>query len=378
MATKKKMAVTKSKSVSKTSKSKTTKGSSAGKKPSKELTKLLDTLNKKFGENAVTLGVDVRRDTFITTVPRISTHSVSLDLALGGGIPMGFFTEISGAFSAIKSTLGLKIVAEAQKMGLTCAFIDVEGTSDDNFREANGVNNDTLLYCKPDSMEEALGIALDMQKSGAVQLIILDSIAALVPNRVQSSEMDEKVQMGIPQTLLGEFFGKYTANNNRLSREGKQMTTLVGINQLREKIGAYGDPEYTPGGRAKGFYCNVEIRLRRGDWISQGTGENKEIVGQVVKFKITKNKSFRRMMNGEFDYYFAPNNAEVDVFDFDTPKEIIMSAVEWGIIKRTGAWFVCEDKKYQGLVALANALKEDTELVSRLKEQVLQLVLNKE
>ena len=225
-------------------------------------------------------------------------------------------------------------------------------------------------------MEEATQAILDLQKSGEVQIAVLDSIAAMIPNKERESDMDETVRMGLPQSLLGEFFRKYQANNNRLSREGKMSFTVIGVNQLREKIGAYGDPEYAPGGRAKGFTASVDIRLRRGDWISEGTGNDKEIVGQVVKFKIEKNKTYKRMQTGEFDFYFSPNNnAGIRCFYNDTYKEVIMCAVEYGVIKRAGAWFVIDDEhRYQGLEKLINALKEDTALIEDLKRRVLEEV----
>lgn len=137
-------------------------------------------------------------------------------------------------------------------------------------------------------------------------------------------------------------------------------------------------PEYTPGGRAKGFACSVDIRFRRGDWITEGSGNDKEIVGQVVKFKIEKNKTFKRMQTGEFDFYFADNNANVPVFYNDNEKEIVMCGVEWGIIERTGSWFVCFGQKYQGLTSLVTALKSDPEMVQKLKSEVLKLIVHKD
>ena len=208
--------------------------------PSQSLGKLVLDLNKKFGANAVTLGVPktVQGE---EAFRRISTGSISLDIALGGGLPLGRFIEISGAYSSTKTTLSLHIVRSAQSEGLVCGVIDVEGTIDDKFLKALGVNTETLFYSRPDSMEEACQLVLDLQRSGEVQLVVLDSIAAMSPNKEQDTMMDETMRMGIPQTLLGEFFRKYQANNNRLSREGKETFTLTGINQLREKIGAYGD-----------------------------------------------------------------------------------------------------------------------------------------
>lgn len=345
---------------------------------SAELEKLMSDLNKKFGANCITLGVPKDEEGNIKSIERLSTGSIALDLALGGGIPEGRFIELSGAYSSTKTTQALHIIREAQKKGYVCALVDVEGTTDEAFLEALGVDVDTLLYSQPDGMEEACQLILDMQKSGEVQLCVLDSIAAMSPNKEQETAMEDSIRMGIPQQILGEFFRKFQANNNRLNRENKTPFTLIGINQLREKIGAYGDPEYTPGGRAKGFACSVDIRLRRGDWITEGVGNDKEIVGQVVKFKIEKNKTFKRMQTGEFDFYFADNNAGVSVFYNDNEKEIVMCGVEWGIIERTGSWFVCFGQKYQGLNALVNALKSDPEMVQKLKGEVLKLIVHKD
>ena len=347
-------------------------------KKSPELTKLLNDLNKKFGVNAVTLGFPKSQDGDVKTIERIPTGSISLDIALGGGLPLGRFIEVSGAYSSTKTTQCMHIIAQAQKRGLVCALVDVEGTTDETYATAIGVDFDSLIYSRPDGMEEALQLLLDLQRSGEVHLAVLDSIAAMSTNKEQETSMEETVRMGIPQQLLGEYFRKYQANNNRLEREGKRPFTIIGINQIREKIGAYGDPEYTPGGRAKGFACSVDIRLRRGDWISEGTGDNKEIVGQVVKFKIEKNKTFKRMQTGEFDFYFSgDNNAGIPEFFNDNYKEIIVCAVEWGVIDRTGSWFVYNGQKYQGMNNLVNALKEDSTLIEKLKQEVLFLATRK-
>lgn len=211
------------------------------KKDSKELSKLVESLNKKFGTNAVSLGFPKTENGSMKTIERIPTGSFSLDIALGGGLPLGRFIEISGAFSSTKTTQCLHIIANAQKRGLVCALIDVEGTTDEKYVKSVGVDFDNLLYSRPDGMEEALQMLLDMQKSGEVHLAVLDSIAAMSTNKEQDTSMEETVRMGIPQQLLGEYFRKYQANNNRLEREGKKPFTIIGINQVREKIGAYGD-----------------------------------------------------------------------------------------------------------------------------------------
>lgn len=349
----------------------------APKKSTAQMEKLTAEMNKRFGANAVTLGFPKDDDGNMRRIERIPSGSFSLDIALGGGIPLGRFIQISGGYSSTKTTQSMHIIREAQKYGLTCALIDAENTSDEPYLSALGVDVDSLLYSNPDGMEEAFQMILDMQRSGEVHLAVLDSIAVLSPNKEQDTSMEDTIRMGIPQQLLGEFLRKYNSNNNRLKREGKRAFSLIGINQLREKIGAYGDPEYTPGGRAKEYYSSVDIRFRRGDWISEGTGENKEFVGQIVKFKIEKNKTFKRMQTGECDFYFAENSAGIPVFFNDNYKEVVMCGIEWGVIERTGAWFVHAGKKFQGLPALLAALTKDAALVNEIKQKVLYLSAQK-
>ena len=337
---------------------------------SPEVLKLVNDLNKKFGDNAIQVGIPKERE----VVKRIPTGSITLDIALGGGIPEGRFIEISGNESSTKTTQTCHIVREAQKLGYTVAFFDVEGTSDMEYFEQLGIDTNTLIYSRPDSMEEATEAMLQLQKSGLVQLGVFDSIASMTPNKEAESKMDETVRMGIPQQLLGEFFRKWQANNNKLSREGKPEFTVIGINQLREKIGAYGDPEYTPGGNAKKFFSSVNLRLRKGDWISEGKGDNKEVVGQVVKFLISKNKTYKRMQTGEFDFYFSDeNSAGVKSLYNDNFKEIVLCAVEWGVVERRGAWFYYNENKYQGIDNLVADFKKNPEIVKSIKEQVLEL-----
>ena len=217
---------------------KNTVGKKSVAKENKELTKLVTSLNSKFGANAINIGFKSQEE---RKIERISTGSVILDIALGGGIPMGRFTEISGAYSSSKTTQSLHVIREAQKKGLVCALVDVEGTTDEKFIKQFGIDTSSLLYSRPDGTEEATQLILDMQRSKEVHLVVLDSIAAMSPNKEQETGMDETMRMGIPQQLLGEFFRKFQANNNRLDREGNLTFTLIGVNQLREKIGAYGD-----------------------------------------------------------------------------------------------------------------------------------------
>ena len=193
---------------------------------------------------------------------------------------------------------------------------------------------------------------------------------------ILDSAMDETVQMGLKQKLLSEFFSKYQLANNRLVREGKDGFTLICINQLREKIGAYGDPEYEPGGRALGFTLSVNIRLRQGDLLKDDT---KEIVGQVVKYKISKNKTGMRMISGEFDCYLNENTVGVPQFHSDNVKSIIIEGVNYDFIQKGGAWYYLnkgtkDELKFQGLDKLVEYIRANPQWIDIIKTKVMEAI----
>ena len=359
-----------------------------------DVLKLVTDINKKFGNNAVRTGQQVVEEDYGEegNIPRIATGNVSLDIDLGGGIPIGRFTQFSGGFSTTKSTQCWHVIANALNMGLVCAVFDAEGTNtnkhgdpDFNYLENFGITKDhydsgQLIMIRPDSLEECTEICLKLQRSGHVHLALIDSIAVLEPMKVLDSAMDETVQMGLKQKLLGEFFSKYQLANNRLVREGKDGFTLICINQLREKISAYGDPEYEPGGRALGFTLSVNIRLRQGDLIKDST--TKEIVGQVVKYKISKNKTGMRMISGEFDCYLDENTIGVPKFHSDNVKSIIIEGVNYDFIQKGGAWYYLnkgtkDELKFQGLDKLVDYIRENPHWIDTIKEKVM-LAINSE
>ena len=336
-----------------------------------KLHSLVNELNKKFGTNAVYLGFPKDSEGNTPKVKRIKTGSVSLDAALGGGIPEGRYTEISGSLSSTKTSQALHIIREAQQAGYVCALLDVEATTDEEFVRSFGIDPTTLIYSRPASTEEATQVMLNLQKSKIAHLGVLDSLAAMSPNKEQESDMDETVRLGITPNLLNEFFRKYQMNNNRLSREGAVPFTLICINQLRESIGQYVEQERSPGGRGKGFTATVDLRLRKSEWIAEGTGENKAVVGQVVSFKIDKNKLYRRMVTGSFDYYFAENEAGVKPFYNDYIKDIVVCAIKSGIMQRTGAWFLYGGKKWQGLKSVIDEIRDDEELLNLMYNELM-------
>lgn len=334
---------------------------------SPEMQKLIDSMNKKFGANAVRVGIPEtkRKREFI------STGILQLDADLNGGIPVGRVTEISGENHTGKSTLALHIMAEAQKKGLMCGLIDVEGTSDDiDYMNACGVDSSNLLISNPASLEEALAIAEMWQKSGEIQVCMFDSIASsLATQTILDAEIGESRRMGTPQQELAEYFIKYQMANNKLEREGNKPFTLIVINQLRSKIGAYGDPDYTPGGRAKEFAYSVRLRLRKGDWIK----EKDNIVGQITKYKIDKNKLGVPYRSGEVDFYFDENNsAGVPALNYDVFKDMVLVGVVSGVISKSGGWYSYHDlEKIQGLDKFTNELRKREDLIQKLREEVL-------
>lgn len=249
----------------------------AQKTTSPELIKIVKDLNEKFGENAVMVGGLRDENGTIPDIPRIPTGSIDLDFSLGGGILVGRYTEISGELSVSKTTQVIHILVNAQNLGYTCAYIDVEGTTDIPYLESLGVDVANLIYSRPDGMEEALQILIDLQRGGIVNFGVLDSIAALGSTSEQKKDMDESQRMGIPQQLLGEFFRKYYAGNNRLAREHRTEFTLVGINQIREKITTFGDPEYC-------LHYDTLIPFVDGRCFPIGEVVEKKIEGEVWSF----------------------------------------------------------------------------------------------
>ena len=345
----------------------------------KEVDMILASIRKEFNDKSIVTTASDMKDFTDEGIKRIPTGSVKLDVSLGGGIPIGRVIHISGEFSSTKSTQSIHILKQAQDMDLMCALMDFENTTDIAYLHQLGVDTDKLIYCNPSSLEEVTQLMQSLQEKG-VKLIVWDSVAVSEPTKVLESDMDENVQMGIKQKMIGEFLGKFQSINNRFSRNGEIPCTLILINQVREKIGVmHGDPTYEPGGRAIGFYTSVHIRLRKGDWISEGKGDSKEIVGQVVKYRVQKNKTYKRMQSGEFDFYYDDSNsAGIKGGHNDNFKSAIMLAIEYDLIKQGGAWFYIDkgtpdEKKFQGLEKLVNYIRNNPSIIDRYKKEILEI-----
>ena len=307
-------------------------------------------IDKQFGEGTIMfMGENKHMD-----IEHISTGSLMLDLALGiGGLPKGRIIEVYGAESSGKTTLCLHAVAEAQKAGGMAAFIDVEHALDPVYAKALGVDVDNLLVSQPDTGEQALEIIETLVRSGAIDIVVLDSVAAMATKAEIDGDMGD-AHVGVQARLMSQAMRKLTAII------GKTNCVAIFINQIREKIGVlYGNPETTPGGRALKFYSSVRIDVRKGEPIKNGA----DIIGSRVKCKVVKNKVAPPFKTAEFDMIFGEGISKIG--------EIIDCAVEFNIIKKSGSWFSYDDMKIgQGKDKVKEFLKENAQICEEIEKKV--------
>ena len=316
----------------------------------KALEMALAQIDKQYGKGSIMrLG-----DKTHVGVASISTGALSLDLALGiGGLPRGRIVEIYGPESSGKSTLATHVVAEAQRTGGVCAYIDAEHAMDPVYAAAIGVNVDDLLISQPDTGEQALEIADMLVRSGAIDVIVIDSVAALVPRAEIEGEMGD-THMGLQARLMSQALRKLTANLNRTN------TIMIFINQLREKIGVmFGSPETTPGGRALKFYASVRLDIRRVESIKDGA----DVVGNRARVKVVKNKVAPPFRQAEFDIMFGKGiSREGSILDV---------GVELGVVKKSGAWFTYEGEQLgQGRENVKKFLTANPDMMIEISEKV--------
>ena len=316
----------------------------------KALDMALGQIEKQFGKGSI-MKLGERGNVGIEAIP---TGALALDLALGiGGLPRGRIVEIYGPESSGKSTLATHVVAEAQRNGGVCAYIDAEHAMDPVYASAIGVNVDELLISQPDTGEQALEIADMLIRSGALDVLVIDSVAALVPRAEIEGEMGDS-HMGLQARLMSQALRKLTGVVS------KSKTCLVFINQLREKIGVmFGSPETTPGGRALKFYSSVRLDIRRIESIKDGP----EIVGNRVRVKVVKNKTAPPFKQAEFDIMYGKGiSREGSLLDV---------GVELGIVKKSGAWFTYDGEQLgQGRENVKTFLAENVDLMVEISEKI--------
>jgi recombination protein RecA len=310
----------------------------------------LDKIDKDFGKGSVMM----MNEKSGLTQEVISTGSIGLDTALGiGGLPKGRVVEIYGPESSGKTTIATHVIAEAQKKGGICAIIDAEHAFDSSYAQKLGVDVDNLLISQPDYGEQALEIADRLILSGAVDVVVIDSVAALVPKAELEGEMGDS-KMGLHARLMSQALRKLTAT---ISKTG---TICIFINQLREKIGVmFGNPETTTGGNALKFYASVRLDIRRMAQIKDGD----EAVGNRVKVKVVKNKVAPPFRTAEFDIVFGEGISKVG--------EIIDMGVELGVVNKSGSWFSYETSKLgQGRDAVKDLLRDNPELSNEIEAKI--------
>jgi recombination protein RecA len=317
----------------------------------KALEMALAQIDKQYGKGSI-MRMGEKGTMAIETVP---TGALALDLALGvGGLPRGRVVEIFGPESSGKSTLAMHVVAEAQRNGGICAYIDAEHAMDPVYAKAIGVDIDQLLISQPDTGEQALEIADMLIRSGALDVVVIDSVAALTPRAEIEGEMGD-THVGLQARLMSQALRKLTANLN------KSQTIAIFINQLREKIGVmFGSPETTPGGRALKFYSSVRLDIRRIESIKDGA----EVVGSRTRVKVVKNKVAPPFRQAEFDIMYGKGiSREGSLLDI---------GVDLGIVKKSGAWFTYEGEQLgQGRENAKTFLSQNPEIMVEISDRVL-------
>ncbi len=324
----------------------------------KALGSALDQIEKQFGKGAVMRMGDAQA---VRDVPAVSTGSLGLDLALGvGGLPRGRVSEIYGPESSGKTTLTLHVIAEAQKAGGTAAFIDAEHALDPDYAKAVGVDVDNLLLSQPDTGEQALEIADMLVRSSAVDIVVVDSVAALTPKAEIEGEMGDS-HVGLQARLMSQALRKLTANIQRTN------TLVVFINQIRMKIGVmFGSPETTTGGNALKFYCSCRLDIRRLGSIKKGD----EVMGNETRVKVVKNKAAPPFKQAEFEILYGEG--------ISREGELLDLGVKQGIVDKAGSWYSYNgDRIGQGKDNARNFLKENPETASEIERQLREQLLSK-
>ncbi len=337
---------------------KETKTAATADKKDQLLADALKAIEKEYGKGSI-MRLGDRAEVSVDAIP---SGSLALDLALGiGGYPKGRIVEIYGPESSGKTTLALHAIAECQKQGGRCAFIDAENAIDPVYAKNLGVDIDELILSQPDSGEQALEITEVLIKSGAIDLVVIDSVAALVPQAELDGEMSD-ASVGLQARLMSKAMRKLAGVMNRSN------TTAIFINQLREKVGImFGNPETTPGGRALKFYASVRLDVRRGETLKNGS----DVIGNTTKIKVVKNKVAPPFRTATVNMIYGEGISHLD--------EVINLAVENDIIEKSGAWFSYKGEKIgQGFQAARERMKNDPAFDAEITELVKEKIFPQE
>jgi len=332
---------------------------------SAEALKIAAGINKKLGANTVVLAGDAQLS------QRITSGSLTLDVVLGGGWPMNRWVELVGEASHGKTAIALRTIAANQKINpdFTAVWIAAEDF-DAKYAELCGVDNSRVLLVETNSMEDAFDAVIQFMESKAVDMVVVDSLPALVPSAEDEKHMEE-FTVGRGALITNKFFRKVASATKRDLVEEERPVLGLMINQYRMKIGVmHGDPRTTPGGLGKDYAYSIRCEVKRDDWLEVGTGQDKKRIGQTIRIRTIKNKTFPPQQTAYMDFYFSGGGA-IPGGEYDRGKEIVALGILNGIIDRRGGWMYYGERKWQGAQALIDSLREEIDLSEELSKAVL-------
>lgn len=336
-----------------------------------ELDKVISLLNKKYGAGVISIASKFKG----IELKRISTGSFSMDLEIGGGYPLGRIVELYGELSSGKTMCAFKATAEMQKTGKKVVWVDAEGVFHEDWAKTLGVNTDELVVVRAEQAEKMLDIADAVVRSKECGLLVIDSVAALMPLAEEEVPMEDTETLGDRARMMNRFMRKlHSALNLKNDELVPNECLVILINQTRDAIGKYGDPTTTTGGKGIGFGSSLRINIRRKDWIKMGSGEKEQVVGQVIKFRSTKSKVFPPYRDGEFDFYFM-DCPPLKKGEIDTLKEVITYGAYYNLIKQGGPFYTYDTHKFQGKEKVYDYFRDNPKDAMKLKTDIMDVVL---
>lgn len=333
--------------------------------------KIAASINKKLGNNTVVTASEMRLP------KRITTGSLTLDVVLGGGWPMNHWVEIVGEASHGKTAIALKTIAANQKVNadFTAVWVAAENF-DAEYAQMCGVDTSRVLIVETNSMEDAFDAVIQFCESKSVDMVVIDSLPALVPSAEDEKTMEE-FTVGRGAMLTNKFFRKVAAATKRDLVEDERPILGIMINQYRMKIGVmHGDPRTTPGGLGKDYAYSIRCEVKRDEWLEVGTGQDKRRVGQTIRVRTIKNKTFPPQQTAYLDFYFSDGGA-IDAGYYDSAKEIVALSILNGIVDRRGGWMYYGERKWQGTQALLDSLREEVDLQQEISRAVMDTLKTK-